>query len=121
MDGADSVSQVDLTITTSEIGSIAVLSLAGEVDLATVPKLRDSLARLLNERPGRTVAVDLDGLVALDDLGLGVLLGAAGLARDRGGDIVVVCSDERTLRRTASTGLDRAMRVVPSVAAAAAG
>jgi anti-sigma B factor antagonist len=112
---------VDLTLTSAEIGGIPVLSLAGEVDLATVPKLRDTLARLVREHPGRTIAVDLDGLVTLDDLGLGVLLGAAGRARDQGGDVVLVCSDERTLRRTASTGLDRAMRIVPSVAAVAAG
>jgi anti-sigma B factor antagonist len=110
---------VELSLTTSEIGEVAVLSLAGEVDLATVPKLRDALDRVLRQHPGRTIAVDLDGLVALDDLGLGVLLGAAGRVRDRGGDLVVVCTDERILRRAASTGLDRALRIVPSVAASA--
>ena len=114
-----SVAPVELSLTTGEIGDVAVLSLAGEVDLATVPTLRDALARLVQQHPGRTIAVDLDGLVALDDLGLGVLLGAAGRARDRGGDVVVVCTDERTLRRTAVTGLDRALRVVGSIAALA--
>jgi anti-sigma B factor antagonist len=57
------------------------------------------------------VAVDLDGVGVLDDSGLGVILGAAGRAREAGGDLVVVCSDARLVARLQLTGLDRAVDV----------
>ena len=62
----------------------------GSVDLATLPQLGDALFRLVADHPGQRVAVDLDGVDVLDDTGLGVLLGAAGRARQAGGDLVVV-------------------------------
>ena len=62
----------------------------------------------LADHAGRTVAVDLDGVDALDDTGLGVLLGAAGRARQAGGDLVVVCASEHLRARFTLTGLDRA-------------
>jgi anti-sigma B factor antagonist len=61
------------------------------------------------------VFVDLDGVTALDDTGLGMLLGAAGRAREAGGQLVVVCTNERLLHRFALTGLDRAVTVQSSL------
>jgi len=92
-----------------------LLHLSGEVDLATLPLLHDHLHRLVNRHPAQVVYIDLDGLVALDDTGMGMLLGAAGLARSLGGEMVLVCSDERLLARFALCGLDRAVAVVPRV------
>lgn len=89
-----------------------LLHLSGEVDLATLPQLHDHLHRLVNRHPGEVVYVDLDGLVALDDTGMGMLLGAAGLARSLSGDVVLVCTAERLLARFALCGLDRAVAVV---------
>ena len=63
------------------------------------------------------VAVDLDAVEALDDTGLGVLLGAAGRARANGGDVVVICTNSSLLTRFAQTGLDRAITIGPNVAA----
>ena len=96
-------------------GGFPVLQLSGEIDLATTPTFRDALLRLVTEHPAATVAVDLDGVLALDDTGLGLLLGAAGRARQRGGELVVICSDERLLRRFAETRLDRAVEIRPSL------
>ena len=93
-----------------------LLHLSGEVDLATLPLLHDHLHRLVNHNPAQVVYVDLDGLVALDDTGLGMFLGAAGLARSLGGDMVLVCTGERLLSRFALCGLDRAVAVVPRAA-----
>ena len=76
-------------------GSLPVLTLSGSVDLATLPRLQDGLLRLAAEHPGERVAVDLDGVDVLDDTALGVLLGAAGRARQHGGDLIVVCAAER--------------------------
>jgi anti-sigma B factor antagonist len=102
---------VDLRCRHTTVGGTAVLSLTGEIDLATVPVLRNALVRLVGDAPGATVGVDLDGVTVLDDTGLGVLLGAAGRAREHGGDLVVVCTTPRLLERFERSGLARAIEV----------
>lgn len=95
----------------SLLGTVPVLQVAGELDLATLPQFRDHLTRAIDQHPGATLHVDLDGLTALDDAGLGMLLGAAGRAREHGGDLVLVCTGARLRQRFAVTGLDRAIDV----------
>lgn len=109
--GGGSVPRVDLSCRLSSVGERHVLSVQGEVDLATVPVLRDHLRRAIGMHPGTELTVDLDGVSALDDVGLGVLLGAAGHARERGGELVLVCSTARLLDRLQLTGLHRAIAV----------
>lgn len=104
---------------TREVAGTPVVELSGRVDLSTLPTLQNALVRTIGANIGATVAVDLDGVDALDDVGLGVLIGAAGRARGSGGDIVVVCSSDRLLRRFSITRLDRAITIVPNVAALA--
>lgn len=91
-----------------------VVSLTGTVDLSTVPTLQNALARVLVEHAGKQVAVDLDSVDALDDIGLGVLLGAAGRARRNHGDVVIVCANASLRERFAITGLDRAITITRS-------
>ena len=108
---------MELTVRNSVVGGQLVLTVAGEIDLATVPQLHSALHRAMH---GHTlVIVDLDGVYACDDTGLGVLLGAAGRAREAGGDIAVVCSAGAIRSRLERTGFDRAVVVVESIAAAA--
>lgn len=106
---------MDLRLTHDTIGGIAVLSVSGELDLSTLPTLRNGLVRLVGDHPGAVVAVDVDGVLSLDDTGIGILLGAAGRARETEGDLVVVCSDTRLLARFALLRLDHAVDVVSSV------
>lgn len=102
---------MDLHARLELVGDRIVLALDGVVDLATIPILHAHLQRAISEHPGGTVHVDLDTVTALDDCGLGVLLGAAGRARDQGGDVVVIASADRLRERFRSTGLDRAVSV----------
>jgi anti-anti-sigma factor len=88
-----------------------VVPVDGEVDLATVPALRDRLLRAVTLDPGGEVVVDLDGVTVLDDTAMGVLLGAAARARELGGDLVIVCTSTRLLDRLRVTRLDRAIEV----------
>ncbi|MFN8021520.1 MAG: anti-sigma factor antagonist [Acidimicrobiales bacterium] len=100
-----------LTCRSAQFGELRALVLEGDLDLASVPTLHNALARLLLQERGRTVAVDLDGLDVLDDAGTGVLLGAAGRAREAGGDLVLVCTTPRLLERFTLSGLARAIEV----------
>jgi anti-sigma B factor antagonist len=102
---------MDLRARYDLVGSLPVVSLSGSVDMSTLPVLGDALLRLVTEHPGVVVAVDLDGIDVLDDTGLGVLLGAAGRARQAGGDLVIVTANERLRARFATTGLERAVEV----------
>ena len=102
---------MDLVCRHSRIAERAVLHVSGEIDLATLPVFRDHLTRLADSNAGTTVYVDLDGVTVLDDTGLGMLLGATGRARHRGGDLVVVCTTPSLLERFSLTGLDRAVSV----------
>jgi anti-anti-sigma factor len=102
---------VDLVCRTVVIGSTPTLQMTGEIDLASVPVFHDAMRRIIADHRAATIAVDLDGVTVLDDVGLGVLLGAAGRAREAGGDLVVVCTSERLRRRFDVTGLARAVDV----------
>ena len=89
-----------------------VISLSGEVDMATIPLLHDALSKALAYHPGRGLIIDLDGLTVLEDMGLGLLLGAAGSVRQAGADLAVICSNVRLRERLELTGFSRAVDVI---------
>ena len=102
---------MDLICRVTIIGDDPVVTLSGELDLSSAPALRNALVDVVADHRGQTVVVDVDGVTALDDTGLGVLLGATGRAREAGGDIVVVASRDRLRARFDLTGLSRAIEV----------
>jgi anti-sigma B factor antagonist len=106
---------VDLITRESWVSGHLVLSLAGEIDLATIPMLHDALVRAIASSSSARVFIDIDGVYVCDDTGLGVLLGAAGRARQAGGELFVVCSAGPLRERLAHTGFDRAVTVTSSV------
>lgn len=110
---------MDLSIAEATVAGQLVLSARGEIDMATLPQLHNALGRAVSLNPGRIVVLDVDGVYAFDDTALGVVLGAAGRARDFDGDVVVVCSAGPFRDRLARTGFDRAVRVSSSLADAA--
>ena len=103
---------MELICSLTVLGDLPVLQVSGEIDLATLPYFRDQLTRAISHHGGTTLLVDLDGVTALDDTGLGMLLGAAGRARELQGDVMLVCTSERLRKRFARTGLDRAIEVL---------
>lgn len=110
---------MNLRATVSEVGGKPVVALTGPVDLASVPELHNALARAIRDHPGQRVAVDLDAVTSLDDVGLGVILGAAGRARRGGGDVVIITTNDRYREHFSLTRLDRAVTVMASLTGAA--
>ena len=102
---------MNLSTSTTVVGDDVVVALVGDVDLSTIPRLHDTLTKALTHHPGRSLVVDLDGVTLLDDAGLGVLLGAAGSARNAGAELVVVCNNQRLRERLDTTGFSRAVEV----------
>ena len=96
-----------------------VLRLAGEVDVATAPRLRDRLVQLITEGPPRLV-VDLSGLTFIDSMGLGALVSGLKRARALGGDLRLAGPTDHVAKVLAITRLDQAFLVGDSVEAALA-
>ncbi len=93
------------------VGDTPTIALGGLVDLGSVPFLQDVLTRAVLDHAGETIVVDLDGVVSFDDVALGLLLAAAGRARDLGGELEIVCTSDRLLARLASTRFDQAVTI----------
>ena len=87
----------------------AVITVAGEVDIATAPQLGHHLAALAG--CGRPVIADLDQVGFIDAAGLRVLAAAARQAAGSGGSLHVVSGRSQVRRVFALTGLDRALRL----------
>lgn len=107
---------MSLRTTTATVGEAPVLSVEGIIDLSSVGQLHMDLSAAIRRHPGVDLVVDLDAVAAIDDTGLGVLLGAATSARDAGGALTVVTTNERLLARLAHTRFDRVVDVRSTIA-----
>jgi anti-sigma B factor antagonist len=93
-----------LTIRVRREQGYAVVAVAGEVDIATVTRLRERLFELAAS--GRTLVVDLDQVSFIDSSGLAALVGAARRAAAHGASLQVVCARPQTRQLFRLTGLD---------------
>jgi anti-sigma B factor antagonist len=99
---------------------LTVLSVRGEVDVYTAPRLREKLVELVSEGKYKIV-VDLEGVDFLDSTGLGVLVGGLKRLRSHDGDLTLVCTQHRILKVFEITGLTKVFSIFDSVDAAVAG
>ena len=90
----DSVMHMQLSSSIIRDGSQSVLVFAGEIDLATVPECSDMITKFVDDHAGRDIASDLCQVTALDDTGVGVILGAVARARTSGSQIAIVIDDQ---------------------------
>ncbi len=111
---------VDLGLDVSERDGYSVLAVSGEVDVATVPRLREQLHGLVAEGNIRII-VDLDGVDFLDSTGLGVLVGALKRVRSNDGELALVCTQPRIRKVFEVTGLTKVFALYDSVDEAVAG
>jgi anti-sigma B factor antagonist len=109
---------MDLGLDVSEQNGHAVLAVSGEVDVATVPRLREQLHALVAEG-NRRIIVDLDGVDFLESTGLGVLVGALKRVRSNDGDLYLVCTQPRIRKVFEVTGLTKVFSLFDTVEDAA--
>lgn len=114
------VQAVDITLNSHDESGHTVLEVAGEVDVYTAPTLRDRITDLLDGGQRRLV-VDLATVEFIDSTGLGVLVGALNRAKELGGELDLVCPQERVLKLLRITGLDHVFTVYESVTQAVTG
>ena len=97
-----------------------VLSVKGEVDVYSAPRLREKLVELVSEGHRKIVA-DLEGVDFLDSTGLGVLVGGLKRLRSHEGDLTLVCTQPRILKVFEITGLTTVFRISGTVDEATSG
>jgi anti-sigma B factor antagonist len=100
--------------TTSTPARWTVMSLTGDVDLATAPGLRQRLAEMTGPGPS-FVVIDMSDLTFIDSTGLGVLVGALRRMRSHDGDLRIAAARSGIARVFGITGLDRVFELFPTV------
>ena len=110
---------MDLTLATREVDGITIVSVGGEIDVYTAPKLRDKITELVGE--GRYhLVVDMEAVEFLDSTGLGVLVGGLKKVRAHEGSLELVCNADRLLKIFKITGLAKVFVIHSSADAALA-
>ena len=88
------------------------MSVAGEIDLYTAPRLHGELvAALAGEQPVRLV-VDMSGVDFCDSTGMNVLLAAHRRAHEHGGDLELAAPRPGVRRVLQVTGLESVFTVI---------
>ncbi len=112
---------MDLGFSEHDVDGIAVLALAGDADLATLPRLLERVYRFASEHQGQHVLIDLDDLGAMEPVAAGVLVGARLHLRAGGGELDLVCTNPAVASVFVRSGLDATFTLHRSISAAAAG
>jgi anti-sigma B factor antagonist len=110
---------VDLSLSTRTEGDRTIVSVGGEIDVYTAPKLREQLIDLVAAGQYHLV-VDMENVDFLDSTGLGVLVGGLKRVRAHDGSLELVCSQERILKIFRITGLTKVFTIHSSVEEATA-
>lgn len=94
--GPEPATDLALTVGIRREPTYVLVTVAGQVDIATAPDLGERLSALVAE--GSAVVVDLDQVSFIDAAGLGVLARVARQAAARRSSLHVVCGQPRTRR-----------------------
>jgi anti-anti-sigma factor len=100
--------------------SHTVMTVRGELDMATTAALRDQIVALLRETAA-PVIIDLSGVAFCDASGLALLVGAQRRAKLHGVAVVLAGPRQNVSKLLRITGLDRAFTIYPTLAAARLG
>ncbi len=93
---------------------LVVLRITGELDAYLAPEVRDTVEQVL-EGGALWLLLDMTEVGYLDSVGLGIMVGAAQRASDRGGDLAVACARPNVLRVLEISGTKDLLNVAPSV------
>jgi len=97
---------MDLEVETTQRDGVSVLSLQGEIDVYTAPRMRQAIVDLIDA--GSThIVIDMERVDFLDSTGLGVLVEGLRMIRPRGGSISIVVTQDKIVKVFDITGLNK--------------
>jgi anti-sigma B factor antagonist len=105
---------VDVRLSTRPGRECAVVEVAGDLDMATSPQLRDGLQRILDAGT-RNVVIDLAGVGFMDSSALGTLVVMFKAFRAGGGRLCLAAVQRQARSILAVTSVDRAIDVYDTV------
>jgi len=91
-----------------------VITVSGEVDLATSPELDTTIIAAI-ESGTSSVAIDLTDVSFMDSSGLGVIVRCLKRCREADKDLDLVITNERVLKVFGITGLDQVIPIHDSI------
>ncbi|MCL4473924.1 MAG: STAS domain-containing protein [Actinobacteria bacterium] len=92
---------------------VAVITVAGELDLYTAPRLKENLLAAL-EDGALKIVIDMAGVHFIDSSALGVLIGGVKRLKPKGGRLVLVSVDENVNWIFQITGLNSVFDIYSS-------
>ena len=96
-----------LAVTSQRLaGRHAEIDLLGELDIETAPRLRQTVAHLIQAGYVQLV-IDMQGLDFLDSTGLSVLVSTLKNVHAQDGSLRLICNNPHTLQALRTTGLDK--------------
>ncbi|GAA4182680.1 anti-sigma factor antagonist BldG [Streptosporangium oxazolinicum] len=103
---AASVPAVELKVSTRSHAGHTVVTIVGEIDLYTAPRLQAEFTRLLGQSQTMLVVLDMSAVEFCDSTGMNVLLSALKRLRERGGTLEVAAPRPAVRKILQVTGLD---------------
>ena len=113
-------SQQSVAATEQLDSGIPVVSVNGDVDIATAPALAQTLLAVTEDRAGEVI-VDLTGCSFLDSRGLTALIAARARLEHSNRELALVLSNASVLKIFQITGFDKLFAIYPSLGAAVDG
>ena len=95
------------------------MSLGGEIDLYTAPRLHGELVTVLSADAPVQIVVDMSGVDFCDSTGMNVLLAAHRRAREQGGDLELAAPRPAVRKILQVTGLESVFTVLDDPATVA--
>ncbi len=105
---------VELKLGHYDKDGIEVVTVEGEIDIYTAPRLRELLIDLVSKN-NYQIVVNLEKVGFLDSTGLGVLVGGLKRVRPHDGSLDLVCTQERILKIFRITGLTKVFGIYETV------
>ena len=105
---------MDLDVEATERGDASILTLRGEIDVYTAPRLRQSIVDLVDGGAHRII-VDMEKVDFLDSTGLGVLVEGLKRVKTREGELAIVATHDKILKIFDITGLSKAFAIHSTV------
>jgi len=103
---------VELDVSSRFHDDHTIVTVSGEIDLYTAPRLHSELAALLAEGMPARVVIDMSGVEFCDSTGMNVLLSCLRRARERGGELEIADPKPAVRKILQVTGLDSVFTLI---------
>ena len=103
---------VELNVSSRLHDDHTIVTICGEIDLYTAPRLHSELAGLLADGMPARVVIDMSGVEFCDSTGMNVLLSCLRRARERGGELEIAAPKPAVRKILQVTGLDSVFTLV---------